>query len=251
MTTAQPNVTAAKPSLPPGERLHFGLLPVETWVAGSDRGGLDRAVLRLALFPDRRATSSTSCVRSRSMRSSRSASCSPSSLAGIDLSVGSVAGLTGVVFASAAGGVHINVLLAMAATVVVGGLIGRGQWPGVDALGIPAFIVTLAGLQGYRGLTMLVSGGMTIAGAAGFAGPLANSAVLGVPTLFLDHAGLRHRLAFPARDHAGSAAICTRSAATSRRRAASASTSDRVTLVAYAVSPRCSRRSAGCCWSRG
>ncbi len=104
--------------------------------------------------------------------------------AGIDLSVGAVAGLTGVVFALmlSAG---MNVLLAAFLVLVLGLVIGTVNGLGIDKLGIPAFIVTLAGLQGYRGLTMLVSGGMTVAGLPTSLGIVANTSVFGVPTMFV------------------------------------------------------------------
>ena len=104
--------------------------------------------------------------------------------AGIDLSVGSVAGLTGVVFAMMLAG-HMNIFLATALTLATGAVIGAVNGLAVDALGIPAFIVTLAGLQGYRGLTMLASGGMTIAGMPDSLGDMANSSIFGVPTMFV------------------------------------------------------------------
>jgi ribose transport system permease protein len=104
--------------------------------------------------------------------------------AGIDLSIGSVAGLTGVSFALllASG---TSVFLAMPLTLALGLVIGVVNGVAVDRLGIPAFIVTLAGLQGYRGLTMLVSGGMTVAGMPDSLGLVANTAILGVPTMFV------------------------------------------------------------------
>ena len=55
----------------------------------------------------------------------------------------------------------------------------------INRLGIPAFIVTLAGLQGFRGLTMLVSGGMTVSGMPDSLGLVANTSVFGVPTMFI------------------------------------------------------------------
>ncbi|HEX5326453.1 MAG TPA: ABC transporter permease, partial [Acetobacteraceae bacterium] len=104
--------------------------------------------------------------------------------AGIDLSVGSVAGLTGVVFAlMLAGG--MNVLLAIVLALALGVLIGVVNGLAIDKLGIPAFIVTLAGLQGFRGLTMLVSGGMTVSGMPDSLGLVANTSVLGIPTMFV------------------------------------------------------------------
>ena len=105
-------------------------------------------------------------------------------LAGIDLSVGAVAGLTGVVFAMMlAGGVNIG--LAMLGALALGLCIGLVNGLAIDRLGIPPFIVTLAGLQGFRGLTLLVSGGMTIAGMPDALGLVANTSVLGIPTMFV------------------------------------------------------------------
>ncbi len=104
--------------------------------------------------------------------------------AGIDLSVGSVAGLTGIVFAltMSAG---INVIAAVLLTLLLGIIIGVINGLGIDKLGIPAFIVTLAGLQGFRGLTMLVSGGMTVAGMPNSLNLIANTSILGIPTMFV------------------------------------------------------------------
>ena len=104
--------------------------------------------------------------------------------AGIDLSVGSVAGLTGVVFAMMLSG-GMNVGLGVVLTLALGTAIGVVNGLGIARLGIPAFIVTLAGLQGYRGLTMLVSGGMTVAGLPESLGLVANTSILGIPTMFV------------------------------------------------------------------
>jgi ribose transport system permease protein len=104
--------------------------------------------------------------------------------AGIDLSVGSVAGFTGVAFAMLLAG-GMNVFLATLLTLLLGLVIGLVNGLAVDRLGIPAFIVTLAGLQGYRGLTMLISGGMTVAGLPTSLDKVSNSSVFGVPTMFL------------------------------------------------------------------
>jgi ribose transport system permease protein len=104
--------------------------------------------------------------------------------AGIDLSVGSVLGFTGVAFAMLIAN-GVNVAVAVAATLALGLVIGIVNGLAVDRLGIPAFIVTLAGLQGYRGLTMLLSGGMTIAGLPNSVGDFANSSILGIPTMFV------------------------------------------------------------------
>ena len=76
--------------------------------------------------------------------------------AGIDLSIGSVLGFTGVAFAMMLTG-GMSIPLAAALTLLIGLAIGLVNGLAIDRLGIPAFIVTLAGLQGYRGLTMLIS----------------------------------------------------------------------------------------------
>jgi ribose transport system permease protein len=104
--------------------------------------------------------------------------------AGIDLSVGSVVGFTGVAFAMLLAN-GLNMAVAAPLTLGLGLAIGLVNGLAVDRLGIPAFIVTLAGLQGYRGLTMLVSGGMTVAGLPDSLGDFANSSVFGIPTMFV------------------------------------------------------------------
>lgn len=84
--------------------------------------------------------------------------------AGIDLSVGSVVGLSGVISASvvfeatAGGQVVLAVLLALLAGAVVGAVNGVL----VAVFRMPAFIVTLAGLGIARGATLLITGGRTV-----------------------------------------------------------------------------------------
>lgn len=105
-------------------------------------------------------------------------------LAGIDLSVGAVAGLTGVVFAMMlANGMSIG--MAVLGALALGLVIGLVNGLAIDRLGIPPFIVTLAGLQGFRGLTLLVSGGMTVAGMPDALGLVASTSILGIPTMFV------------------------------------------------------------------
>jgi len=109
----------------------------------------------------------------------------PIVLAGIDLSVGSVAGLSGVVFSMLVADVGVGLLPALAATLAMGLVIGVINGWAIDRLGIPPFIVTLAGLQGYRGLALLLSGGMTIAGMPSGLQSFSLSSVAHIPTLFL------------------------------------------------------------------
>ena len=105
-------------------------------------------------------------------------------IAGIDLSVGSVAAFCGVLVAqllSHGYGIPISVGLALLAGVGVGSLNAIG----VGKLGIPAFVVTLAGLQVYRGLALLVSGGMTVGGLPPGIKDFSRGDVLGIPNLFI------------------------------------------------------------------
>ncbi len=105
-------------------------------------------------------------------------------LAGIDLSVGSVAGLTGIAFAMMLSG-GMPIVAATLLALLLGFVIGAANALATDRLGIPPFIVTLAGLQAFRGLALLLSGGMTIAGIPDPVSEVANASVLRVPMLFI------------------------------------------------------------------
>src|SRR5690242_6483016 len=77
-------------------------------------------------------------------------------IAGIDLSVGSVVAFCGVMFAQmCAHGLALP--LAALITLAAGLMVGVTNAFAIGRLGIPAFIVTLAGLQAYRGLALLLS----------------------------------------------------------------------------------------------
>lgn len=91
---------------------------------------------------------------------------------GIDLSVGSLLALAGIVAAVIAKGGNTNtlsldaseavgygVLAAMLGAMVVGLAGGFAQGLMITRLGVPAFVVTLGGLSAFRGATLLVSGG--------------------------------------------------------------------------------------------
>jgi putative multiple sugar transport system permease protein len=80
----------------------------------------------------------------------------------IDLSVGSVVAVTGAVGAVLMVNNHVPWLLALVITLVVGGLIGAWQGYWVAYFGIPAFIVTLAGMLLFRALTLIVLGNQGI-----------------------------------------------------------------------------------------
>jgi putative multiple sugar transport system permease protein len=80
----------------------------------------------------------------------------------IDLSAGSVVAVTGAVSAVLMVKLDVPWPLAIAVTLVVGGLIGAWQGFWIAYFGIPAFIVTLAGMLIFRALTMTVLGNQGI-----------------------------------------------------------------------------------------
>lgn len=81
----------------------------------------------------------------------------------IDLSVGSVAAFIGAISAILMINMQMNPVLAVIICLAVGALIGAWQGFWVAYVGIPAFIVTLAGMLLFRGLTLVVLQGQSIA----------------------------------------------------------------------------------------
>ncbi len=79
---------------------------------------------------------------------------------GIDLSVGSLLALTGVIIAITAPvtGWPLAVVLA----IVAGTLIGAFHGFSITKLKVPAFIVTLAGLTAYKGLALILTGSAAV-----------------------------------------------------------------------------------------
>ncbi|ARJ04278.1 ABC transporter permease [Cnuibacter physcomitrellae] len=82
----------------------------------------------------------------------------------IDLSVGSVVALVGAVAALAMNNWGMPWWAAVLLSLVVGAVIGAWQGFWVAFVGIPAFIVTLAGMLIFRGLTLVLLTGGTISG---------------------------------------------------------------------------------------
>jgi ABC-type xylose transport system permease subunit len=168
----------------------------------------------------------------------------PIILAGIDLSVGSVAGLSGVIFSMLIADAGQGVLVALVVTVIVGLIIGMTNGWASARLGIPPFIVTLAGLQGYRGLALLLSGGLTISGMPAGLQKFALSTVLHVPSLFL------LMLAFGVAAH-----FLLAYTRTGRYMYAIGSNIESARRVGIKVTPMrwppCTPPSRGCCWWRG
>ena len=80
----------------------------------------------------------------------------------IDLSVGSVAAFTGAISAALTVYVGLPVWLVIPATLLGGAMIGAAQGYWVAYWRIPSFIVTLAGMLVFRGLTLWLLGGQNI-----------------------------------------------------------------------------------------
>lgn len=81
----------------------------------------------------------------------------------IDLSVGSIAAFVGAISAILMVNMQMNPFLAVIICIILGALIGAWQGFWVAYVGIPAFIVTLAGMLLFRGLTLVVLKGQSIA----------------------------------------------------------------------------------------
>ncbi|WP_026342137.1 multiple monosaccharide ABC transporter permease [Paenibacillus fonticola] len=81
----------------------------------------------------------------------------------IDLSVGSIAAFIGALSAIMMVEMQLPPFLAVIIALGVGALIGAWQGFWIAYVRIPAFIVTLAGMLLFRGLTMIILGGQSIA----------------------------------------------------------------------------------------
>src|SRR5258708_25350243 len=109
-----------------------------------------------------------------------------------DLSVGSAVALVGVVLALLTVKADVNPLLAVLAAIATG--LAMGAWQGwwVTRIGVSSFIVTLAGMLYFRGISMIATDGATVAPlpksltgfATGFLPPLASA-----PAILLALAG--------------------------------------------------------------
>ncbi|MDR6865713.1 putative multiple sugar transport system permease protein [Microbacterium resistens] len=115
----------------------------------------------------------------------------------IDLSVGSVAAFTGIIVAKAMSEWHVpwwaGILLGLGVGVVVGAW--QGFW--VAYVGVPAFIVTLAGMLFFRGANQFIGDSSTIPVpkefqkiGAGYLGELPIPVNFNVPTMLLAVAGV-------------------------------------------------------------
>lgn len=82
----------------------------------------------------------------------------------IDLSIGSAVGLAAIGFAYLVSIAGWPPLQALAATAVLGVVLGAWQGFLVAVVGVPAFVVTLAGLLIFKGIGLIVTNGNTISG---------------------------------------------------------------------------------------
>ncbi len=109
----------------------------------------------------------------------------------VDLSVGSVVGFVGAISAVLVLKMGMPVLPAMLLSLLVGLAIGCWQGYWIAYVGVPAFIATLAGLLVFRGLTMVILQGTSLAPlpeaytfiAAGFVPDIFEGSKLNVLTL--------------------------------------------------------------------
>ncbi|WP_432044916.1 ABC transporter permease [Streptomyces asiaticus] len=113
---------------------------------------------------------------------------------GIDISVGAVAGLAGVLSAGLFGGG--NTLLAVAVAIVLGGAIGVFNGYLIAYRGLEAFIVTLGMLALGRGLVYAYTEGQPISPHAADFRTIATTAVGGVPVLGIVWIALAMAMAF-------------------------------------------------------
>ncbi|MEO1102980.1 MAG: ABC transporter permease [Pseudomonadota bacterium] len=103
--------------------------------------------------------------------------------AGIDLSVGAVVGLTSVVVALLLKS-EVPILLAVPLTVMVGMAIGAVNGFGIANLGLPPFIMTLAGLTAWRGVALLITDGLPVSGLPRAFTGFSRGEFIGIPYLF-------------------------------------------------------------------
>lgn len=103
---------------------------------------------------------------------------------GIDLSVGSVMALSGTLAASVAvADKNMPILAVILVGVALGTLCGLINGIGVSYIGFPPFIMTLGMMTIARGIPLVYTNGTPIFGLSDAFNALANSRILGIPTL--------------------------------------------------------------------
>ena len=91
-----------------------------------------------------------------------------------DLSVGSAVAFVGVILALLTVKYDVNPWISVAAA--IGGGVAMGIWQGlwVAQIGVSSFIVTLAGMLYFRGISMIATNGATVAAVTGCADGLSD-----------------------------------------------------------------------------
>ncbi|UOF91286.1 ABC transporter permease [Fodinisporobacter ferrooxydans] len=95
----------------------------------------------------------------------------------IDLSIGSVSGVAAAVLVLLSVA-HVNPWICIIASIVSGGLIGMFQGFWVTFIGVPAFIVTLAGSLGYQGILLAMLGNTGTV-------PISDQTLLGITSTYI------------------------------------------------------------------
>jgi ribose/xylose/arabinose/galactoside ABC-type transport system permease subunit len=101
--------------------------------------------------------------------------------AGIDLSVGSIVSLSGVLFGLLVRNVGINVWAAIPLCVLAGALMGMVNGVTVALWGIPPLIGTLGTMWTYGALALVITGGVPISGYPDAFSFIGQGTILGVP----------------------------------------------------------------------
>ena len=104
--------------------------------------------------------------------------------AGIDLSVGAIAGFASLAVALLLGD-NYPIWASVFITLLVGGAIGTFHAFGVTQMGLPPFIMTLATMQALRGIGLLITNGATISITNDTFTDFSQGSVFSVPNLFL------------------------------------------------------------------
>jgi ribose transport system permease protein len=104
--------------------------------------------------------------------------------AGIDLSVGAVAGFASLIVALMLGGDY-PIWLSVLVTLLIGVGIGLFHAFGIVQMGLPPFIMTLATMQALRGIGLLITNGATISITNDTFTDFSQGSVFAVPNLFL------------------------------------------------------------------
>jgi ribose transport system permease protein len=106
-------------------------------------------------------------------------------LGGIDLSVGSVVGLSGTLAAASITGAHLDPILGALIGTCIGAIVGLINGAFIALLGVPAIVTTLATLSIARGVALQATNGRPISGLTSSFSFLGRGDILGMPAAFV------------------------------------------------------------------